>query len=207
VVIAAVLYSNGETAARAVRRFAFRLGGQRVEEAATLAAKTIRGVALGIVLTALAQSLVAGIGLVVAGVPAPGLLAAVIFILAMAQLPSFLVMGPAVIWLYGKGDPVWGTVLLVWTIVVSGLDNILRPLLIRKGIDLPLLLIFTGVLGGLVAFGIIGLFIGPVVLAVTYKLFEAWVAGDEQEPAPASAMTPIRPAEAGESSERKNGKS
>ena len=207
VVIAAVLYSNGETAARAVRRFAFRLGGQRVEEAATLAAKTIRGVALGIVLTALAQSLVAGIGLLVAGVPAPGLLAAVIFILAMAQLPSFLVMGPAVIWLYGKGDPVWGTVLLVWTILVSGLDNILRPLLIRKGIDLPLLLIFTGVLGGLVAFGIIGLFIGPAVLAVTYKLFEAWVAGDEQEPAPASAMTPIRPAEAGESSERKNGKS
>ena len=207
VVIAAVLYSGGETAARAVRGFAFRLAGQRGEEAAILAAKTIRGVALGVVLTALVQSLLGGIGFLVAGVPLPALLAAVIFILALAQLPPVLVMGPAVFWLYWKGDPIWGTVLLVWTIVVSGVDNILRPLLIRKGVDLPLLLIFAGVLGGLIAFGIIGLFIGPVVLAVTYKQLEAWVAGDEQDPAPTSAGTPIRPTEAGESSERKNGKS
>jgi predicted PurR-regulated permease PerM len=179
VVIAAVLYAGGETAAGAVRRFFFRLAGQRGEEMAILAANTIRGVALGVVLTALVQSLIGGIGFLVTGVPLPALLAAVIFILALAQLPSFLVMGPAVIWLYGKGDPVWGTVLLVWTIVVSGVDNILRPVLIRKGVDLPLLLIFAGVLGGLVAFGIIGLFIGPVVLAVAYKMLESWVAGDD----------------------------
>ena len=100
------------------------------------------------------------------------------------------------------GDPVWGTVLLVWTIVVSGLDNILRPFLIRKGVDLPLLLIFTGVLGGLVAFGIIGLFIGPVVLAFTYTLLEAWIGGDEQEPAPASAVIPLPPTEAGDRESR-----
>ncbi len=182
VIIAAVLYAGGETAAGAARRFAFRLAGQRGEEVAILAAKTIRGVALGVVLTALVQSLIGGVGLLVAGVPLPGLLAAVIFILALAQLPPFLVMGPAVFWLYWKGDPVWGTVLLVWTIVVAGVDNILRPLLIRKGVDLPLLLIFSGVLGGLVAFGIIGLFIGPVVLAVTYTLLESWVVSEEPEP-------------------------
>ena len=181
VVIAAVLYAGGETAAGAMRRFALRLAGPQGEEAAILAAKTIRGVALGVVLTALVQSLLGGIGFLVAGVPLPGLLAAVIFILALAQLPPFLVMGPAVFWLYWKGDPVWGTVLLVWAILVAGVDNILRPLLIRKGVDLPLLLIFAGVLGGLVAFGIIGLFIGPVVLAVTYKLLESWVAGEELE--------------------------
>jgi predicted PurR-regulated permease PerM len=87
-----------------------------------------------------------------------------------------------VIWLYWKGDPLWGTVLLVWTIVVSAIDNIVRPLLIRKGIDLPLLLILTGVIGGLIAFGIIGLFIGPVVLAVTYRLIEAWVVREEPKP-------------------------
>jgi len=179
VVIAAVLYAGGETAAGAVRRFFFRLAGQRGEEMAILAAKTIRGVALGVVLTALVQSLIGGIGFLVTGVPLPALLAAVIFILALAQLPPLLVMGPAVFWLYWKGDPIWGTVLLVWTIVVGGVDNILRPVLIRKGVDLPLLLIFAGVLGGLVAFGIIGLFIGPVVLAVAYKLLEAWVAGDD----------------------------
>jgi predicted PurR-regulated permease PerM len=101
--------------------------------------------------------------------------------------------------------PLWGTVLLVWTIVVIGFDNILRPLLIRQGIDLPLLLIFTSVLGGLFAFGITGLFIGPLVLAVTCKLLEAWLGRDAQETARASAMTPIRPTEAGLRGERKNG--
>ena len=90
------------------------------------------------------------------------------------------------IWLYWKGDPVWGTVLLVWTIFVGSIDNVVRPLLIRKGVDLPLLVIFTGVIGGLIAFGIVGLFIGPVVLAVTYRLIEAWVAGGEGEPTPDS---------------------
>jgi predicted PurR-regulated permease PerM len=82
---------------------------------------------------------------------------------------------------------VWGTVLLVWTVVVSSVDNIVRPLFIRKGIDLPLHLISAGVIGGLIVFGIIGLFIGPVVLAVTCRLVGAWVAGEEREPAPEAA--------------------
>ena len=186
VIIAAVLFYGGEKVAGAVRRFARRLAGQKGEEAAILAARTIRGVALGIVVTALVQSLVAWIGFVVTGVPAAALLAAVIFILALAQLPVLLVMGPAVFWLYWKGEPVWGTVLLVWMIVVMGIDNFVRPLLIRKGVDLPLLLILTGVIGGLIAFGILGLFIGPVVLAVTHSLLEAWVTSEEREPAPDS---------------------
>ena len=189
VVIAAVLFYGGEKVARAIRLFARRLGGQQGEDAAILAAKTIRGVALGFVLTSLIQAIVAGIGFAVSGIPAPVLLGAVIFILALAQLPPFLVMVPAVIWLYWKGDPVWGTVLLVWTIFVSGMDNIVRPILIRKGVDLPLLLILTGVIGGLIAFSILGLFIGPVVLAVTYRLLEAWVVG-EPEPVPESGDKP-----------------
>jgi predicted PurR-regulated permease PerM len=186
VIIAAVLFSSGETAARGVRLFARRLAGQHGEDAAVLAAKTIRGVALGVVLTAVIQSLLGGIGFLVAGVPAAALLAAVIFILALAQLPPIFVMAPAVIWLYWKGDPVWGTVLLVWTIGVGSIDNIVRPLLIRKGVDLPLLLIFTGVIGGLIAFGIVGLFIGPVVLAVVYRLIETWVLEGARGPEPDS---------------------
>ena len=79
-------------------------------------------------------------------------------------------------WLYWTGDATWGTVLLVWTVLVGAMDNVLRPILIKRGADLPLLLIFAGVIGGLVGFGIIGLFVGPVVLAVTYRLLEAWVA-------------------------------
>jgi predicted PurR-regulated permease PerM len=185
-----------------VRRFAFQLAGQQAEESVILAAQTIRGVALGVGLTAIVQAFLGGIGFVVSGVPFPGLLAALIFILALAQLPPFLVMAPAVIWLYWRGDPVWGTVLLVWTILVGGIDNILRPLLIRKGVDLPLLLIFTGVIGGLIAFGIIGLFIGPVVLAATYRLLEAWLSSDDREPSPAAAVTSNGPTESGEKDER-----
>jgi predicted PurR-regulated permease PerM len=79
-------------------------------------------------------------------------------------------------WLYWSGDAVWGTVLLVWTVLVGALDNVLRPILIRRGADLPLLLIFAGVIGGLISLGIIGLFVGPVVLAVTYRLLESWIA-------------------------------
>jgi len=119
------------------------------------------------------------------------LMAAIIFILAVAQLPTFLILVPAVIWVYWTGNSVWGTVLLVWSIGVGSIDNIMRPLLIRKGADLPLLLIFTGVIGGLIAFGVIGLFIGPVVLAVAYKLLESWMVGEEPEPAPDSGGPPL----------------
>jgi predicted PurR-regulated permease PerM len=141
-----------------------------------LAGKAIRGVALGVGLTALAQSVLGGIGLAVAGVPAATVLTAVMLLLCIAQLGPGLVLIPAVIWLFWSGETLWGSLLLIWTVIVGTMDNFLRPILIRKGADLPLLLIFAGVIGGLLAFGIIGLFIGPVVLAVTYTLLGAWVA-------------------------------
>jgi predicted PurR-regulated permease PerM len=182
VIIAAILYSGGESAADAVRRFSRRLAGQRGDDVTVLAAKAIRGVALGVGLTALVQSALGGIGLAVAGVPAAIALTAVMFMLCIAQLGPVLVLIPAVIWLYWSGQNLWGTLLLVWSILVGSLDNFLRPILIKKGADLPLLLIFAGVIGGLLAFGIIGLFIGPVVLAVTYTLLGSWV--DHVEPNP-----------------------
>jgi len=184
VVISAILYSKGESAADGVRRFVRRLGGSRGEEAVILAGKAVRGVALGIVVTALAQSVLGGIGLAMAGVPAATLLSAIMFMLCVAQLGAGFVLVPAVIWLYWGGHNVWGTVLLVVTILVLSMDNFLRPVLIKKGADLPLVLIFTGVIGGLIAFGIIGIFIGPVVLAVTYRLLEAWVEGEIDEAGP-----------------------
>ncbi|HET6488418.1 MAG TPA: AI-2E family transporter YdiK [Syntrophales bacterium] len=180
VIICAILYSGGEPAANAVRRFTRRLAGQQGDDVIVLAAKAIRGVALGVVGTALIQCLIGGIGLVVCGVPAVAVLTAIMFILCIAQLGPVLVLVPAVIWLYWSGETLWGTVLLAFTIVASTLDNVLRPILIKKGADLPLLLIFAGVIGGLIAFGIIGLFIGPVVLAVTYTLLGAWVGGTER---------------------------
>jgi predicted PurR-regulated permease PerM len=117
----------------------------------------------------------AGIGLAVAGIPFAGALTVLVFVLCLAQLGAFLVLLPAVGWLYWQGQSGWATALLVWSIPVLVLDNFLRPVLIRRGADLPLLLILPGVIGGLIAFGVIGLFIGPVLIAVSYTLLVAWV--------------------------------
>jgi predicted PurR-regulated permease PerM len=175
VVIAAIMYAGGEEGATMAKRFGRRLAGEAGETAIGIAGGAIRGVALGVVVTALVQSFLGGIGLAVVGIPFASLLTAVMFLLCIAQIGPSLVLIPAVAWLYWKGDTVWATVLLVWCVPVVTLDNFLRPMLIKRGLDLPLLLIFAGVIGGLIAFGLIGLFVGPVVLAVTYRLFLAWI--------------------------------
>jgi predicted PurR-regulated permease PerM len=196
VVITAILYMTGETAARGVRRFARRLAADRGDDAVVLAGQAIRAVALGVVVTALVQTAAAGAGLAIAGIPYAAVLTAIILILCIAQLGPILVLAPAVGWLYWSGDAVWGSVLLVWTVLVGALDNVLRPMLIKRGADLPLLLIFAGVLGGLISFGVIGLFVGPVILGVTYRLLESWIAdidrpsGAGAGPAPGTAATP-----------------
>jgi predicted PurR-regulated permease PerM len=136
-------------------------------------------VALGVVLTAFVHAVLGGIGLAVAGVPFAVVLTAVMFISAVVQVGVIPIMLCAVGWLYWTGDTTWGTVLLVWTLIIAPVDNILRPVLIKQGADLPLLLIIVGVLGGMLAFGIIGLFVGPVILAVAYTLFTAWINRDE----------------------------
>ena len=179
IAIAAVLYAKGETAAGGIRKFARRLASQTGDEVAVLSARAIRGVALGIVVTALVQSSLAGFGLFLAGVPAAVLLTAVILMLCIAQLGPALVMIPAAIWLFYSGHNLAGSLFTIWAVFVCAIDNFLRPVLIRKGADLPMLLIITGVIGGLIGFGIIGLFIGPVILAVTFTLLRAWVSRGE----------------------------
>jgi predicted PurR-regulated permease PerM len=178
VVVAALMFARGEAAAIAVRRFGQRLAGERGEEAVRLAGQAIRSVALGVVVTAFIQSVLGGIGIAIAGVPFVAIFTAAIFMLCIAQLGPAPVLVPAVIWLYWKGAAGWGTFLLVWSIVILSLDNIIRPLLIRKGAHVPLLVLLAGVIGGLIAFGLVGIFLGPVVLAVAYTLLQAWVADD-----------------------------
>jgi predicted PurR-regulated permease PerM len=183
VAIAAVMYSGGEQAATTVIRFGQRLAGDRGEDVVRLAGQAIRGVALGVVVTAVAQSVLGGIGLAVAGVPFATVLTALMFILCLAQVGPALVLIPAVVWMYYSGSTLWATVLLAFTIVAMTMDNFLRPFLIRKGADLPLLLILAGVIGGLIATGLLGIFIGPTVLAIAYTLLNAWMAEtDEAEP-------------------------
>lgn len=180
VIIAAILYSQGELAAKGVLMFARRMAHERGEQTVRLAGQAIRGVALGVIVTALVQSVFAGLGLWLSGVPRAGLLVAVIFVFGVAQIGPLPVLLPAVIWLYWSGNIGWAIALLVWTILVGALDNILRPVLIRRGVDLPLLLIIAGVIGGLIGFGVVGLFIGPVILAVTYTLLESWIRDDKE---------------------------
>jgi predicted PurR-regulated permease PerM len=176
VVICAILYANGEDGARWVRQFGRRLAGERGDNVVRLAGQAIRGVALGVVVTALVQSLLGGIGLAVAGVPFAAALTAVMFMLALAQIGAVPILLFGLAWLWSKDSTAWFFALLVWTVIVGSLDNVLRPILIRRGADLPLILIFAGVIGGLFAFGLLGLFVGPVILAVAYTLLDAWVA-------------------------------
>lgn len=173
--LAAFMYGQGEAAAGAARRLANRLGGQRGEGLVLLAGQAIRGVALGVGLTAIIQSLLGGLGLVAAGVPFAGALTVLLFLLCVAQIGMLIVLLPVVAWVYSSGHPVLGTALLVWSVAAGLLDNVLRPLLVRRSADLPLLLIFVGVVGGLVAFGLVGIFVGPAVLAVAYTLLMAWI--------------------------------
>jgi predicted PurR-regulated permease PerM len=178
VVAAAVMYSHGEEFARWAQRFGARLGGENGEGAVRLSGQAIRGVALGVVVTALVQAAVGGTGLVIAGVPFAAVATALMFLFAVAQVGAVPVLIVPVIWLYWSGSPGRGTFLLVVTIIAGTLDNFLRPILIKKGVDLPFLLIFIGVIGGLIGFGLIGLFIGPVVLAVAHTLLNAWLDKD-----------------------------
>ena len=199
VAIAAVMYAKGERAGEALLKFGRRLAGDDGDRVIRLAGQAIRAVALGVVLTACTQATLAGIGLLLAGVPFAPVLTALAFILCIAQVGPVLVLGPAIGWLYWSGASGAATLLLVWSLVVISLDNILRPILMTKGANLPMLLMFSGVMGGLLAFGLIGIFVGPVVLAIVYTLLGAWIAAapaaspDAADPPPAVTVAATLP--------------
>lgn len=180
VIVSAILYADGERAAAMLRRFGRRLAGDRGENSVMLAGHAIRSVALGVIVTALIQAALGGAGLAVADIPFATLLTAIMFVLSVAQIGVWPVMFGAVIWMYWTGDTAWATFLLVWSIPVVILDNFIRPILIKRGADMPILLIFIGVIGGLLGFGLVGIFVGPVVLSVAYTLLNAWMAEDPE---------------------------
>jgi predicted PurR-regulated permease PerM len=188
VIACAALYARGEDAAGWALRFGARLGGAQGEHVIRLSGQAIRGVALGVVVTAIAQTLVGAIGLAIAQVPFTAVLTLLMFLMAVAQIGAALVVLAPALWLYWTGSPGMASFLLVVAVFVATMDNVLRPILIKKGAaDLPLVLIFVGVIGGLISFGLVGIFIGPVVLAVTHTLLNAWVdRTDEREALPAA---------------------
>jgi predicted PurR-regulated permease PerM len=181
VVIAAILYVTGETANKVLRRFVARIGGSHHIGLIDVAAQTIRGVAAGIIFTAFLQAVLLVFGLVVVGAPGPVVLGFLTFFLLVLQLPNWLVWLPIVVWLGYKGETGFAIFLFIWGFfIVSTIDNFIRPYMISQGAKLPLLLIFVGVIGGLLAYGFIGLFIGATLLGVGYTLFLSWL--DEEPP-------------------------
>ena len=181
IVFAAILLVTGEAGVQVLQRFVARIGGVHHLGLLDVAAQTIRGVAAGIIFTAFIQAVLLVLGLVVVGAPGPVLLGFLTFFLLVIQLPNWLVWLPVVVWLGYRGENALAIFLFIWrTFVVSTVDNFIRPYLISQGARLPLLLIFVGVIGGLFAYGFIGLFVGATLLGVGYTIFRSWL--DEEPP-------------------------
>lgn len=175
IIIAGVLLAHsgaGERSAHAVGR---RLAGARGEEFVRVAEATVRSVARGILGVALIQALLAGIGFMAVGVPGAGLWALVALFLSVIQIGIFPVTIPIVIYVFYSAEPVTAVIFLIWSIFVGLTDNILKPLLLGRGVQVPMAVIFVGAIGGFLTYGIIGLFVGAVVLALGYKLFLVWL--------------------------------
>jgi predicted PurR-regulated permease PerM len=156
-----------------------RLAGRRGQHLIMVAGNTVRGVIYGILGTAIAQSVVAGVGFWIAGVPGAVLLAVLTFFFAVVPFGPPLVWLPAAFWLFAQDQTGWGIFMLIWGLLgISSVDNVLRPLIISQGSKMPFVLIFCGVIGGALAFGLVGVFIGPTLLAVCFRLIAEWSAGN-----------------------------
>jgi len=172
--IAFFLFRDGAAVGERLTNGIQRIGGERGMHLLEIAGNTVRGVVYGILGTGLVQAVIAGIGFFIAGVPGAALLALLTFFLSVVPVGPPLVWIPATIWLFHQGSTGWGIFMLAWGMAVSSVDNLVKPWLISQGSDLPFILIFFGVLGGALVFGFIGVFIGPTLLAVGYRLVEEW---------------------------------
>lgn len=168
-------YRDGETLMTVIGAAMRRIMGEEAESVTDIVSQTVRGVMYGLLGTALAQALVAALGFALAGVPAVLLLSVLVFVSSLIPVGPPVIWGGAAVWLFSQGETGWGIFMLVWGFfAISGVDNIVRPVLISRGSSLPFLLTLLGVLGGVIAFGFVGLFIGPTLLAVGYSLLSGW---------------------------------
>jgi predicted PurR-regulated permease PerM len=175
VVLAGVFLAFSEDGYRLTRSIGSRLAGQRGVELVNLSESTIRSVARGVLGVAVIQAFMAGVGMVLVGVPFAGLWTVVALLLGVLQVGVALVVIPAVIYVFSTHDSLPATLFLIWSVIVIFTDNVLKPLLLGRGLDVPMLVIFVGALGGMIMSGIIGLFVGAILLALGYKVFLAWL--------------------------------
>jgi len=187
VVIAGILLAHSSQGHRLAYDISRRLVGERGDAFADLAEATIRSVARGVLGVALIQALLAGVGFMAAGVPGAGIWTLLCLLSAVVQLGVGPIVIPAIIYVFATSDPITAVIFLVWNILIMLVDNVLKPLLLGRGVDVPMAVIFLGAIGGMLLSGIVGLFIGAIVLALGYKLFQAWLVMGSDANKPANA--------------------
>jgi predicted PurR-regulated permease PerM len=187
VAFAGFLFPHGPQLVAAGRGFLSRIVPEQSEHFLELAGATIRAVSQGVIGVAIIQSLLAGVGFKLAGIPGAGLLAFVVMLLAIVQIGAIFVLFPVIVWIWIDKDFTTALLLTVFLTIVGVIDNVLKPLVMGRGLTTPTLVIFIGVIGGTLAHGIVGLFIGPIILSVTWELMVAWIRIDRASPALLSA--------------------
>lgn len=197
-IIAGIMMAYGESGAKAMLQIMTRLAGAREgPHLHRLSVATIRSVAMGVIGVAFIQALLLGVGFLAAGIPAAGLLALIVLLLGIAQLPALLVSLPAIAYIWWSGDStIMNAVFTTYLLVMGMADNVLKPIMLGRGVDAPMPIILIGALGGMVTGGMIGLFLGAVFLALAYKIFMEWVAQDaaaESEPTETGSAAPLEP--------------
>lgn len=188
IIIAGVFLVSAESGYRLSRNIARSLSEEHGDDMTNMSIATIRSVAKGVLGVALIQATLAGIGLVVMDVPLAGLWVLLVLVLAIVQLPPILILAPIAIWVFSVADTTPATIFAIYAFLVSSSDAVLKPLLLGRGMDIPMLVILLGAIGGAMLSGIIGLFTGSVVLAVGYKLLVAWMVTEEAEDTEGAAV-------------------
>ena len=181
ILIAGAFLFSADSITGGMKKFVNRLVGKEGEKLLTLSTSTIRSVAIGVLGIALIQGIMAGFGMMLAGVPAAGLIALIVLVFAIAQLPPLLVLAPVIFYVFSVASSTVATAFLIWCVVINFTDMVLKPLFLGRGVDAPMLVILLGAIGGMLLLGISGLFIGAVVLALGYTLFHAWIMMVETE--------------------------
>ncbi len=175
IIIAGVLLFNSQSGGDTTEKFASRLVGEKAHDFVLLTVGTIRSVVQGILGIAFIQALATALLMVIFDVPVPGLWALLVLIFAILQLPPLLVLGPIMLYVFSEYETVPASIFTVLAVIVSISDSFLKPIFLGRGVDIPMLVVLLGAIGGMLAFGILGLFVGAVVLALSYKLMMAWL--------------------------------
>ncbi len=183
ILIAVAFLMNSEPITNSIKLLSNRLAGDRGDALQNLSVATIRSVAVGVLGIAAIQAILGGAGMLLMGVPGAGIWALAILVVAVAQLPPWLVLGPVIVYVFSvDGSSTSAIIFAIWSLAVSFLDMILKPIFLGRGVDAPMLVILLGAIGGMIVSGIIGLFVGAVVLAFGYMLMLAWLGSGESEP-------------------------